>query len=103
MKDKLACVCNSYKIPFHVFCESFKFSENCQIDSLSMNELTEDAFAASGNYKQLSLMYDVTQSHHINMVVTEIGLIPPTSVKAVIREFLKYNYVDKIELPSMGD
>ena len=32
-------------------------------------------------------------------VITEIGLIPSTSVKALIREFKKYNYVDKVELP----
>jgi hypothetical protein len=28
-----------------------------------------------------------------------MGLIPPTSVRALIREFKKYHYVDKIELP----
>lgn len=31
--------------------------------------------------------------------MTEVGLIPATSVKAVIGEFKKYNYVDAIEVP----
>lgn len=38
--------------------------------------------------------------YYNNQVITEVGLIPATSVKAVIKEFKKYNYVDSIELPN---
>ena len=40
----LACLANAHKIPFHVFCETYKFSEEkSQIDSLSWNELVASA------------------------------------------------------------
>jgi translation initiation factor eIF-2B subunit delta len=36
--------------------------------------------------KLLNLMYDATPMRYLTMVVTEVGVIPPTSVPAVIRE-----------------
>ena len=36
--------------------------------------------------KLLNLMYDATPMKYLTMVVTEVGIIPPTSVPAVIRE-----------------
>ena len=36
----LACIAHEYRTPFHVFCESYKFSEKSQLDSLASNELT---------------------------------------------------------------
>jgi translation initiation factor eIF-2B subunit delta len=35
------------------------------------------------------MQYDITPSNFINMVVCELGFIPPTSVPVVIREFSK--------------
>ncbi|CAD8104477.1 unnamed protein product [Paramecium primaurelia] len=96
----LACLASTHKIPFLVFCESYKFSEKSQIDSLSWNEIAQLEYGNENQqYTSLSLRYDITQSNYINMIVTEVGLIPATSVKAVIGEFKKYNYVDAIEVP----
>ncbi|CAD8123479.1 unnamed protein product [Paramecium sonneborni] len=96
----LACLASTHKIPFLVFCESYKFSEKSQIDSLSWNEIAQlQQENEKQQYTSLSLRYDITQSNYINMIVTEVGLIPATSVKAVIGEFKKYNYVDAIEIP----
>ncbi|CAD8193520.1 unnamed protein product [Paramecium octaurelia] len=96
----LACLASTHKIPFLVFCESYKFSEKSQIDSLSWNEIAQlEQGNENQQYTSLSLRYDITQSNYINMIVTEVGLIPATSVKAVIGEFKKYNYVDAIEVP----
>jgi translation initiation factor eIF-2B subunit delta len=39
--------------------------------------------------KLLNLVYDVTPSKNITMVITEVGMIPPTSVPVVIREYRK--------------
>ena len=36
--------------------------------------------------KLLNLVYDVTPTKFITMVVTEAGVIPPTSVPVIIRE-----------------
>jgi len=35
------------------------------------------------------MLYDITPANYINMVVCELGCIPPTSVPVVIREFSK--------------
>jgi translation initiation factor 2B subunit (eIF-2B alpha/beta/delta family) len=35
----------------------------------------------------LNLVYDVTPSTFITMVVTEVGMIPPTSVPVILREY----------------
>jgi translation initiation factor eIF-2B subunit delta len=35
----------------------------------------------------LALRYDITPIIFINAVATEVGLIPPTSVPVVVREF----------------
>ena len=37
----LGCISKSYRVPFIVFCESYKFSERSQLDSISRNELTK--------------------------------------------------------------
>ncbi|EAS01605.1 translation initiation factor 2B subunit, eIF-2B alpha/beta/delta family protein (macronuclear) [Tetrahymena thermophila SB210] len=102
----LACVSRDFRTPFHVFCESYKFSEKSQLDSLSQNELclqknqegTEQQQAHQ--YLNINLRYDLTPCEYVNMVITEIGPVPPTSVHAIIREFTSYDYVGKIELPS---
>jgi translation initiation factor eIF-2B subunit delta len=36
--------------------------------------------------KLLNLVYDLTPMDFISMVVTEVGVIPPTSVPVIIRE-----------------
>ncbi len=37
----------------------------------------------------LNFLYDITPANYINMVVCELGYIPPTSVPVVLREFSK--------------
>eukprot|EP01105_Mastigella_eilhardi_P017920 TRINITY_DN412_c0_g1_i1.p1 TRINITY_DN412_c0_g1~~TRINITY_DN412_c0_g1_i1.p1 ORF type:complete len:636 (+),score=191.18 TRINITY_DN412_c0_g1_i1:28-1908(+) len=39
------------------------------------------------NLKLLNLVYDLTPVDYIAMVITEFGMIPPTSVPVIIREF----------------
>lgn len=55
----LASLASTHRIPFIVFCESYKFSEKSQIDSLSWNEIAQ---LEQGNEKftTLSLRYDIT-------------------------------------------
>jgi len=47
----------------------------------------------------INLRYDLTPCDYIDMVVTELGPLPPTSVPHYIREILKHDYIGKIELP----
>ena len=39
--------------------------------------------------KLLNLMYDLTPAKYVSLVVTEVGMTPPTSVPVLIREQLK--------------
>lgn len=37
--------------------------------------------------KLLNVRYDVTPMKYISMAITEVGMLPPTSVPVVIREY----------------
>jgi translation initiation factor eIF-2B subunit delta len=42
----------------------------------------------SRDLKLLNLLYDLTPSEFVTVVITEVGLIPCTSVPVILREFL---------------
>ncbi|KAE8884624.1 Translation initiation factor eIF-2B subunit delta [Phytophthora fragariae] len=44
--------------------------------------------------KLLNLVYDVTPIDYVSMVVTELGMIPPTSIPAVLREYSRDGLAD---------
>jgi len=102
----VAMVASAYNVPVIVCCETYKFCERVQIDSICFNELGDPdeliATTAEDNsgrtealkdwrnnehLKLLNLVYDVTPSTFITMVVTEVGMIPPTSVPVILREY----------------
>lgn len=102
----VAMMASSYQVPFIVCCETCKFTDRVQLESISFNELgnPEEILAenteADGtpnnllkewkdipNLKLLNLMYDLTPSQFITAVVTEVGMTPPTSVPVVLRIF----------------
>lgn len=84
-------------IPVIVCCESLKFSERVALDSIAINELAppdemllpEDVTSPLGGWKDianlqlLNLMYDLTPADYIDMVITEYGSLPPSSVPVV--------------------
>eukprot|EP00924_Labyrinthula_sp_SR-Ha-C_P001189 maker-scaffold_7-snap-gene-16.5-mRNA-1 protein AED:0.04 eAED:0.04 QI:162/0.83/0.85/1/0.83/0.71/7/55/392 len=91
-----------------VFCaESYKFSSKVQLDGIANNELHDpdqllkpstigedglkkrDALSDWRDRKEvflLNLMYDLTPVKFLDSVVTEVGIIPATSVPVVVRE-----------------
>ncbi|XP_049851502.1 translation initiation factor eIF-2B subunit delta-like [Schistocerca gregaria] len=101
-----AIVCmmaNANHIPVLVVCETYKFCELSQLDSICQNELgdPEELVSSSNppssnplhfwrenpNLKLLNLVYDLTPTEFISMVISEVGAVPPTSVPVIIREF----------------
>jgi len=99
---------HTYKVPLLVCCETYKFHERTQLDSIGINELgdpdalicTTDRDDAShsdvladwrdiSQLKLLNLTYDLTPAEFVSMVITEHGMIPPTSVPVVLREYHK--------------
>jgi len=95
----VAMMAHANNVPVLVACETFKFHERAQLDSICWNELENpDELLTSQPAKELegwknikklillNLTYDLTPMDHVSVVVTEVGLIPPTSVPVVIRE-----------------
>jgi translation initiation factor eIF-2B subunit delta len=108
------------QLPVIVCCETYKFSDRVQLDSFVHNELGNpddlvnissylppsmcvygkggsvnnaplEGWKDNPDLKLLHLMYDVTPCEFVTMIITEIGLIPASSVPVVIREGVKAN------------
>jgi translation initiation factor eIF-2B subunit delta len=96
----VAMMARSYGIPVMFCCETYKFCERVQLDSVVYNELghPEELLAEGGTaqeradwaaipaLKLLNLRYDLTPIKYVDLVITEIGIIPPTSVPVLLRE-----------------
>ncbi|KAK1360006.1 Translation initiation factor eIF-2B subunit delta [Heracleum sosnowskyi] len=103
----VAMVAHAFSVPVLVCCEAYKFHERVQLDSICSNELGDpDAisnvygrddlnylkdWATSENLQLLNLIYDATPSDYVSMIITDYGMIPPTSVPVVVREYRKEN------------
>ena len=86
-------------IPVIVCCESVKFAERSDLDSFVHNEIAppEELFIQGKtnsrlsqwedvpNLQLLNLMYDLTPAEYINVIFTEYGPIPPSSVPVIQR------------------
>jgi len=106
----VALVAKAYHVPFMVCCETYKFTEKIQLESISSNELDDpkellksdhandpdselnemvQQWTPKPNLHILNLTYDLTPREFIMMVITEFGLVPPTSVPVILREYRK--------------
>jgi len=97
----VAMVAKANNVPVLVCCETYKFCERVQTDSFVFNELGDpdslvrlhrddkpdmlSGWRETKNLYVLNLMYDVTPSHFVDMVITELGMIPCTSVPVILR------------------
>ena len=95
----VAMSANEVDIPVIVCCESVKFPDRVALDSFVHNEIAPpdelliQATSPSGlekwkdvpNLQLLNLLYDLTPAEYINMVITEYGSLPPSSVPVVHR------------------
>ncbi|KAL4360456.1 hypothetical protein GQ457_04G012550 [Hibiscus cannabinus] len=103
----VAMVAHAFHVPVLVCCEAYKFHERVQLDSICFNELGDpDAVSnvpgredvnyldnltdkQKENLQLLNLKYDATPSDYISVIVTDYGMIPPTSVPVIVREYRK--------------
>ena len=76
--------------PVLVCCETNKMTYRVQLGSFADNELGDSSFKSNdgeqNDLQMFSPIYDVTPSSFISGFVTEVGILPPTSVAALIRE-----------------
>ncbi|XP_004982319.1 translation initiation factor eIF-2B subunit delta isoform X2 [Setaria italica] len=100
----VAMVAHAFGVPVLVCCEAYKFHERVQLDSICANELgdpdvilkvpgkAEDHlknWAENANLQLLNLTYDATPPDYVSMIVTDYGMLPPTSVPVIVREYRK--------------
>ncbi|KAL0249245.1 hypothetical protein GEMRC1_004478 [Eukaryota sp. GEM-RC1] len=109
----VATLSHSLNLPVIVLCESYRFMDWSQLDSITWNEIgdprslvIEDVPASASssrptanserslkgwevkkNLELLNLVYDVTPTEFIDMIVSEMGPTGPSSVPTIIREF----------------
>lgn len=111
----VAMAASDKQIPVMICCETYKFVNRTQVDSFVLNELgnpdelvhTKSTISSTSQYSKpedqqtavlstwrdqpdlrlLNLLYDVTPSKYITLVVTEVGLIPCTSAPVIWREY----------------
>jgi len=91
----VAMMANRFNIPVIVCCETYKFAERAQLDAICLNEIGNPDLIVSpevadwktvDNLKLLNLSLDLTPVEFVTGVITELGMIPPTSVPVILRE-----------------
>ena len=111
----VALLAQSNHIPVLVCCETYKICNRVQLESITGNELGDanevactdcervgpsnrlsgdrgkkeeflEDWKSQPNLKLLNLIYDLTPSDFVTGVVTEVGILPPTSVAVLLRE-----------------
>lgn len=99
----VAMVAHAARVPVIVCCEAYKFHERVQLDSICSNELGDpevisnvpgrmdvnhlNGWADIENLQLLNLIYDAMPSDYVSMIVTDYGMVPPTSVPVIVREY----------------
>ncbi|KAI8320371.1 translation initiation factor eIF-2B delta subunit [Martensiomyces pterosporus] len=101
----VALAAQSYHVPVIVACETYKFSERVQLDAVVGNELgTPDAlmykagnpdaepcplndWRTTRNLRLVNLAQDITPPDFVSVIITEVGMIPTTSIPVVLREY----------------
>lgn len=93
----VAMTAKEANVPVVVCCESIKFSDRVALNSIAMNEiappdelLSQESDGSSLSkwrdtpiLQLLNLMYDLTPAEYVDMVITEYGSLPPSSVPVV--------------------
>jgi len=91
----VALAAHTQHIPVLVCSETYKISNRVQLEALTGNELGNPADVSSetlkdwketDNLKLLNLVYDLTPASFVSGIVTEFGIVPPTSVAVLLRE-----------------
>ncbi|XP_077148079.1 translation initiation factor eIF2B subunit delta isoform X1 [Ranitomeya variabilis] len=97
--SQIALIAKAHNVPVLVCCETYKFCEKVQTDSFVSNELDDPDdlivtrkgrcplkdWDKNTSLRLLNLVYDVTPPDLVDLVITDLGMIPCTSVPVVLR------------------
>lgn len=96
----ICLVAKTYNVPVMVCCEAFKFTDRVQTDSIVYNELGDpydivripsqessilQTWSTLSSLWILNLKYDITPPKLVDVVITESGMLPLTSIPVIIR------------------
>ena len=87
----VAMMAHNHRKPVMFCCESYKFSDRVQLDSIVSNEVADpvhlvekgsvlEGWQEQENLRLLNLSYDLTPQEFISVLITDVGLLPTTSV-----------------------
>ena len=86
----VAMAAAAHNIPVLVCAETYKISNRVQLESITSNELGDPGLVSTdddtSHFKRLNLLYDLTPASFVSGIVTELGIVPPTSVAVLLRE-----------------
>ena len=88
----VALAADSNHIPVLVCAETYKISNRVQLESITSNELGRNRRNATAtspeheNMLDLNILFDLTPASFVSGIVTELGLVPPSSVAVLLRE-----------------
>lgn len=96
----VAMTAHNSHIPVLICAETYKISNRVQLESITNNELgRSNTTTYYGNkneeeeeeeedvpFEQLNLMFDLTPATFVSGIVTELGIVPPSSVAVLLRE-----------------
>lgn len=96
---QVALIAKTYNVPVLVCCETHKFSERVQTDAFVYNELGNPSdiirntkqstpltnWTSLSHLTPLNLKYDITPPELVTAVVTELAIMPCTSVPVILR------------------
>ncbi len=89
--SQIALCANEFRVPFMVAAETYKFSpktlagETVIIEERSPKEVTSEDLLAMG-VKVRNPAFDITPRRYIDLIITEIGAIPPEMAYLIIKE-----------------
>ncbi|KAM9317419.1 translation initiation factor eIF2B subunit delta [Gastrophryne carolinensis] len=97
--SQIALIAKAHNVPVLVCCETYKFCEKVQTDSFVNNELDDPDdlivtqkgqsplkdWHENSSLRLLNLVYDVTPPDLVDLVITDLGMIPCSSVPVVLR------------------
>ncbi|AGK60231.1 ribose 1,5-bisphosphate isomerase [Archaeoglobus sulfaticallidus PM70-1] len=100
--SQIALIAKEARVPFMVAAETYKFSPKTLLGESIVIEERDPAEVAPEELRSLVKIrnpaFDITPRHYIDLIITEIGAIPPEMAYLVIKERLGYRLLGEDEL-----
>lgn len=82
---KLALLASTFNKPAIFLCETYKFCDRSPLDFFTLDEyIAEQSITEDGLFEP-KIKYDVTPANLVTVVITDIDMLPSTSVPVVLR------------------